>query len=210
MTVRAYLRASTKDQDATRAEATLKKFAADHGFKINSRYVENASGASLARPVLFKLLSEADDGDILLIEQIDRLSRLTAADWEKLKTLIADKKLRIVSLDLPTSYDVVKDPESTTGRIMVAINAMLLDIIAATSRKDWEDRRRRTAEGQAKAIAAGKYVGRREDTTRLEMIRKLLETKTSYSDIEAMTGASRATIAKVSKRRQDAMATAAE
>jgi DNA invertase Pin-like site-specific DNA recombinase len=29
------------------------------------------------------------EGDILLVEQVDRLSRLTAADWERLKAAIA-------------------------------------------------------------------------------------------------------------------------
>jgi DNA invertase Pin-like site-specific DNA recombinase len=45
-------------------------------------YVENESGAMLARPELFRLLGDAHPGDILLVEQVDRLSRLTAADWE--------------------------------------------------------------------------------------------------------------------------------
>jgi DNA invertase Pin-like site-specific DNA recombinase len=39
----------------------------------------------LARPELFRLLCDAHPGDILLVEQVDRLSRLTAQDWERLK-----------------------------------------------------------------------------------------------------------------------------
>jgi DNA invertase Pin-like site-specific DNA recombinase len=43
-----------------------------------------------------------------------------------------------------------------------AINGMMLDMLAAVARKDYEDRRRRP-EGQAKAKAAGAYTrgGRR-------------------------------------------------
>jgi DNA invertase Pin-like site-specific DNA recombinase len=66
--------------------------------------VENESGASLARPELFRLLADARPGDILLVEQVDRLSRLTASDWEKLKAELAARHVRVVALDLPTSW----------------------------------------------------------------------------------------------------------
>jgi DNA invertase Pin-like site-specific DNA recombinase len=47
MFVRAYLRASTKEQDATRAKAQLEAFAAERDLKIAAFYIENESGASL-------------------------------------------------------------------------------------------------------------------------------------------------------------------
>src|SRR5918995_2763987 len=96
MFVRAYLRASTEDQDATRARADLEAFAKEHGLTIAAFYVENESGASLARPELFRLLSDARPGDVLLVEQVDRLSRLNAADWENLKTVLAARRIRVV------------------------------------------------------------------------------------------------------------------
>src|ERR671913_2603399 len=104
MFVRAYLRASTEDQDATRARADLEALAKEHGLTIAATYVEHESGASLARPELFRLLADARPGDILLVEQVDRLSRLTASDWERLKAEIAARRVRVVALDLPTSW----------------------------------------------------------------------------------------------------------
>ena len=80
MFVRAYLRASTVDQDASRARDQLNAFAADRGLSVTAWYVENESGAKLARPELFRLLNDSQAGDVLLIEQVDRLSRLTAAE----------------------------------------------------------------------------------------------------------------------------------
>lgn len=47
MFVRAYLRASTSDQDATRARAQLDVFAEDRGLKMAAAYVENESGTTL-------------------------------------------------------------------------------------------------------------------------------------------------------------------
>jgi Resolvase, N terminal domain len=60
--------------------------------------------AKLARPELFRLLADGHAGDILLVEQVDRLSRLTAADWNALKAQLAAKRIRVVALDLPTSW----------------------------------------------------------------------------------------------------------
>ncbi|WP_294531864.1 recombinase family protein, partial [uncultured Rhodoblastus sp.] len=104
MFVRAYLRASTSDQDANRAREQLEAFAVERGLKIAAWYVENESGAKLARPELFRLLNDACPGDLILCEQVDRLSRLSSSDWEKLKTEIAARRVRVVALDLPTSW----------------------------------------------------------------------------------------------------------
>jgi DNA invertase Pin-like site-specific DNA recombinase len=106
MFVRAYLRASTKEQDATRARAELEAFADERGLTIASTYVENVSGASLKRPELFRLLDDCQPKDVLLVEQVDRLSRLNAEDWEALKATIKAKRVKIVALDLPTSYQM--------------------------------------------------------------------------------------------------------
>src|ERR1700761_8177 len=92
--IRAYLRASTNEQDATRARDQVQTFATDHGMQIASWYIENESGANLKRPELFRLLSDAHPGDILLVEQVDRLSRLGIADWERLKAELAARQVR--------------------------------------------------------------------------------------------------------------------
>jgi DNA invertase Pin-like site-specific DNA recombinase len=154
--IRAYLRASTDGQDASRAKEQLKAFAAERSLQIVSWYEENESGAKLARPVLFRLLADAHDGDILLVEQVDRLSRLTQGDWEKLKAELKAKHIRVVALDLPTSWLMAAKADAFTGRMFEAINSMLLDMLAAVARKDYDDRRRRQAQGQAKAKAEGK------------------------------------------------------
>jgi DNA invertase Pin-like site-specific DNA recombinase len=199
--VRAYLRASTDEQDAERARDQLKAFAAERGLTIVSWYVENESGAKLARPELFKLLADAHEGDILLVEQVDRLSRLTAADWERLKTELASRKVRVVALDLPTSWMMAtKIGDEFTGRMFEAINGMLLDMLAAVARKDYDDRRRRQAQGQARAKTEGRYRGRVEDVERNAGIAQMIAAKQSWSSIQAATGCSRATIAKIAKR----------
>jgi DNA invertase Pin-like site-specific DNA recombinase len=205
MFVRAYLRASTDDQDANRARDPLQAFAAERRLTIAAWYVENESGATLSRPELFRLLADAHPGDILLVEQVDRLSRLKAADWERLKAELTARRMRVVALDLPTSWMMATNSaDEFTGRMFEAINGMMLDMLAAVARKDYDDRRRRQAQGQAKAKAEGRYKGRPEDAERNDGIARMLDAGQSWGSIQRATGCSRATIAKIAKRAKQA------
>lgn len=194
--IRAYLRASTDDQDANRARADLEQFATDRGLKIAVSYVENESGAKLQRPELFRLISDAHPGDVLLVEQVDRLSRLNAADWETLKAKLNEKHIRVVALDLPTSWSALTaaQADETTQALLDAVNRMLLDMLAAVARKDYTDRRRRQAQGIEKAKTAGLYRGRQADEKRHATILELLDEGKSWSKVAEITGASRSTI----------------
>ena len=159
MFIRAYLRASTKEQNAERARESLIQFAAQHSQRIAAFYIENVSGATLHRPELMRLIAESDEGDIVLVEQIDRLARLKQSDWDTLKQKLASKRLAIVSPELPTSWLALQQHSETdfTGAILQAVNAMMLDMLAAVARKDYDDRRRRQSQGIAKAKSDGKY-----------------------------------------------------
>ena len=88
---------------------------------------------------------------LLKLKPIDRISRLNDTDWSKLKTTIKEKKIKIVSLDLPTSHQFIENNDEFTSRILTAINELMLDMLAAVARKDYQDRRRRKNEGIKKA-----------------------------------------------------------
>lgn len=202
MFTRAYLRASTEDQDASRAKGDLQAFAAEKGLTIASYYLENESGASLQRPELFRLLGDCQPGDILLIEQVDRLSRLNSADWERLKTEIALRRVKVVALDLPTSHMLVKaSADDFTARMLEAVNGMMLDVLAAVARKDYEDRRRRQAQGIAKAKGdRAKYPGRKANAERNAGIVKMLASGMAWSEIINTAKCSRSTLARLAKQ----------
>lgn len=204
MRIYPYLRASTKDQDANRAMSAIQQFASDNQVTLSRVFIENESGAKLDRPQLFNLLDTAEAGDCILLEQVDRLSRLNDADWQKLKGIIQSKGIVIVSLDMPTSHILLKPSsgDEFTASIMKAVNGMLLDMLAAVARKDYTDRKRRQAEGIKTAKAKGRYntVGRKEDESKQSSIRKLLIAKSTYSEIIEVTKCSRSLIAKVSKQ----------
>lgn len=74
---------------------------------------------------------------------------------------------------------------------------MMLDMLAAISRKDYVTRRERSAQGVQKAKALGKYKGRKEDADRNFLIRKHLKAgQSSWNEIMELVGCSRGTVAK--------------
>lgn len=192
--VYAYLRASTKEQDATRAIESVHAFAADNGLKVSAEFIENESGASLKRPELFRLLTVAQAGDILLVEQVDRLSRLNSEDWQKLRGAIQAKGVRVVALDLPTSHMLMQAGDEFTSRMLDAVNGMMLDMLAAIARKDYEDRKRRQAEGICKAKELGAYKGRQANKKVHEQVKALYVAGKNKSEIHRLTGVARTTI----------------
>ena len=205
MLIKAYLRASTKEQNAERAKNTLIEFAKNTANqRIAAFYIENVSGASLNRPELMRLLSESEKGDILLIESVDRLTRLNTDDWETLKAAINEKGIIVVSLDLPTSHMVFGQlpPNEFTGIFLKAINTMMLDVLAHTSRKEFTERERKQAEGIALAKAKGKYTGRQGNKDKYKAIIQHSRAQLSIAEIAKITGVSDRTVTRIRKKYQ--------
>lgn len=200
MRIYGYLRASTEEQDASRSKSHLEKFAHELGHKVSAWFIENESGAKLHRPELFRLLDIAESGDVLLVEHVDRISRLNNNDWVLLRKKIAEKGIRIVTEDLSTSHQLIQQGDEFTERMLSAINSMMLDMLAAIARKDYEDRRKRQLQGIEKAKTEGKYTGRKENLRLHNQIEGLLLMGKSYGEIVETLNCSRSTIAKVKKK----------
>jgi len=198
-----HIRASTKIQDAIKAINTIIHFANNSNLPITAFFTENESSAKLEHPELFRLLDRAQTSDIILIEQIDRISRLNDIDWNKLKTIIKAKQLKMIFLDLPTSHQFIEHNNEFINRMLITINDLMFDILEATVRKDYQERRDRQIEGIAKAKTNGLYKGRRENTKLHRKIELLLLRNEPYSVIMSTLKCARGTIAKVAKRKKE-------
>ena len=195
MTVRIYVRASTKEQDAERALPDLIAFSKDYGDSYES-YSENYSGTQLERPVLSRLLDEAQQGDVLLVESVDRLSRLKQEDFATLKQRIKDKGLRLVVEDLPTTHAKFNDDMS--GQIMKVINDMLIDLLATMARLDNDKRKERIKQGLERS--GYKPTGKKANTAKHDRIKQLLKANNmTKEEIAKAVGCGVATVYRVLK-----------
>lgn len=196
-----YLRASTERQDASRAQAILERFCWDKNLEVADVYIENFSGTKLERPQLIRLLDVAQQGDVVLVESVDRLSRLSQEDWTKLKRMIEDKGLRLVVVDLPTSHEVIGD--GIAGSILRVINSMLIDLMATMARLDQEKRVERIQQGLAnkrKANPEWKPTGRTKDEAlRAKVTTYLAKGDLTKDDIAKLCGCGVATVYRIAK-----------
>ena len=153
-----------------------------------------------------QLLDNAAPGDAILIEQVDRLSRLDDSDWTILKKMIQEKNLYVISLDLPTSYAALnhETKDEFTGAMLKAINNMMLDMLAAIARKDYQDRQRRQKEGITKAKGEGKYRGRQADKSLHDKIIQLrIRNGMSIASTAELVGVSTRTVIRVCKQQEN-------
>ncbi|SCC71975.1 recombinase family protein [Acinetobacter albensis] len=196
MTIRIYVRASTKDQDAERALDDLKKFSTSiHGVTVE--YIENESGTKLNRPILNKLLGEAENGDTLLVESVDRLSRLKQDEFEILKGRIKEKGLKLVVADLPTTHMLISSDDTITGSILNLINNMLIDLLATMARLDNDKRRERIKQGLERS--GYKPSGKKADTIKHSRIKELDSKGLTKEEIAKAVGYGVATVYRVLK-----------
>ena len=204
--IRAYLRASTIEQDAERSKQALEQFVGSYNEQIAACYTENESGRDENRPELQRLIIDSYPGDILLIESIDRLTRLPSGGWKTLKREIEAHQIHIVALDLPSTHVAMKamdDTDELSRRVLEASNAMLLEIMAAQAAADYEQRRRRQQQGIEKAKRQGKYRGRLIDEKVHARVLAILRAGHSVRNTADIAGVSPSTVQRVKKTQED-------
>ena len=198
MIIRIYVRASTKEQDAERALAGLIQFSQNYGSEYVA-YIENESGTKLNRPILNQLLNESLPGDILMIESVDRLSRLQQADFEILKQQIKDKGLRLIVSDLPTTHMQIKHDDTLTTSLLELINNMLIDLLATMARLDNEKRRERIIQGLKRC--GYKPTAKKANLAKHNRIKQLLAANNmTKEEIAKAVGCGVATVYRVAKQ----------
>jgi putative DNA-invertase from lambdoid prophage Rac len=143
-----YCRVSTTEQTtANQVEAFKAK-----GYEVKEGFVveETVSGAVCAMERKgFRAMVEHKlmEGDTLVVLKLDRLGR-DNIDVQQTIDLLLKKGIRVHCLDLPT-----KDLSTSEGKLMLAM-------FAAFAAFEKDRIRERTIEGQARAKAKGKTIGR--------------------------------------------------
>lgn len=165
---RIYQRVSTEEQNLERQNALIEK-AKTEGYYIAGVYKEKASGVRADRPVLNKLIADLQEGDVIIAEHIDRITRLPLAEAEKLVNRIREKG---AFLAIPGIIDLSQiQTDSDIAKIVLdSIQTMLLKIALQMARDDYEQRKERQAAGIAEAKKKGRFKGRQADTQKHKLI----------------------------------------
>ncbi|WP_105200485.1 recombinase family protein [Pseudoalteromonas sp. T1lg10] len=143
-----YCRVSTTEQTTENQKQAFK----DKGYLVDDAFVveETVSGSICAmQRVGFRALVEHKlmKGDTLVVLKLDRLGR-DNIDVQQTIQLLGDKGINVHSLDLPT-----RDLTTSEGKLM-------LRMFTAFAEFERDRIRERTIEGQTRAKAQGKKIGR--------------------------------------------------
>lgn len=183
MTIYGYARVSGTSQDLNAQIAELKT-------KGNAEiiYHEKVTGTRRDRPEFNRLLSELKAGDTLVVTKLDRFAR-SAEDAITIIKALVKRDVRVHILNM----GIVED--TPTGRLM-------LTILAGFAEFERDMIVERLAEGKAIAKQRPGYREGRPRKYSREQINhamKLLENH-SYSQVEQMTGISKATLVRYRRK----------
>ena len=180
---RIYLRVSTIEQSNQRQEKIIDE-ATNNGYYIAKVYREKASGAIKDRPKLRELICDLQPGEIIIAENIDRISRLPLQDAMDLVNEIREKG---AFLSIPNIVDLgelmTENQTELSKIIMLSVQEMLLKMALQIARDDYELRRERQLAGTALAKKNKKYKGRKPDLNKHQLILDLWATG-NYTEVE--------------------------
>lgn len=178
----AYCRVSTGEQTTENQILELKT----RGYDIPAARVvsETISGsvAAMERPAFAALVNhKLEAGDQLVVLKLDRLGR-NNMDIERTILMLAERGIRVTSLDLP--FDDLTTAEGTLMR----------QIFGAFAQFERARIRERSIEGQNRARAQGKHVGRPAATDTREAVQRCKAKGLSQSKTAAELGLNISTI----------------
>lgn len=178
----AYHRTSTKDQHLDRGITEINKFCTDNNICLykNKVYTDQQTGKNFDRP-RYQMLKEEilEDGDTLLVTEIDRLGRNKEATLKELQ-YFKDNNIRVMVLELPTTLIDLSTVENTMAQMMLeTINNIMIELYTSIAQAEIEKKEKRQREG----IQAKKARGEWEDYGR-PRIMSIEDFATHYSLVQ--------------------------
>ena len=147
-----------------------------------------------------KLINDLQEGDYLIAEKIDRISRLPLAHAEKLIERIKAKGAKLLIPGIIDLSDVKADTSDKIAEIVLdTMQTMLLKIALQMARDDYETRRKRQKEGIDIAKKNGKYTGRKA-TINENAILTMLNNGLSFSKTAEIAKCSISSVKRIAKK----------
>ncbi|KJG90450.1 site-specific recombinase, DNA invertase Pin [Acinetobacter baumannii] len=165
------MRVSTDSQSLERQEKVISD-ARSAGYYIAAVYKEKASGATIDRPELQRMINDLQSGEVVIAEKLDRISRLPLKEAENLIESIRSKGARLAIPGLVDLSEISKDLSGMSKIIVDTIQELLLKIALQMAHEDYELRRERQRQGQKILKDKRLYKGRKpNEKVNLEIIK---------------------------------------
>ncbi|WP_373741617.1 recombinase family protein [Neisseria sp.] len=197
---------STLQQNLDRQREIIEE-AKKNGFYIAGVYEEKASGVNASRPELNRLIGDLQEGDWVIAEKIDRITRLPPREAELLIRRITEKGARLHVPDV-FSFGNIDElmgqgdslPKYLTEPLMEALQKMFLRMALSIAHEDWKTLRGRAQQGIERARREGKMKGRPADKQLHKHIIQLTMQGVSIAGIASALHCSASTVSKVRRK----------
>ena len=176
-----YWRCSTDAQDQERQIRALK----DSGCEvIVGDFITGTSNYG-DRKELSKLLDEIKEGDLLILDELNRLGRTMVTMLVEVNKLL-EKGVKIKTID--GRLDTTTMPEE--------IIRLIVGVMGYAAEMELKNIKRRTAEGRAVAVSRGVKMGRKRSYSihQIEEIKAMRRSQRGYGSIAKSLGMSKSTI----------------
>lgn len=185
-----YVRVSSADQNEERQRIAM----AQEGLKEKDIFMDKQSGKDFERPAYLKLLKKLKEGDLLLIESIDRLGRNYEEIIEQWRHITKVIRADIRVLDMP-----LLDTTLSKDLLGTFIADLVLQVLSFAAENERKNIRQRQREGIDAALARGVRFGRPgipDSEVMLEAVRLYRQKKISLSRALDMSGIGKTTFYK--------------
>lgn len=146
-----YVRVSSADQNEDRQLIAM----AHAGLKQKNIFMDKQSGKDFERPAYLKLLGELKEGDLLLIQSIDRLGRNYEEIIEQWRHITKVIKADIKVLDMPLLDTTLS--KDLLGTFIADLVLQVLSFAAENERKNIRQRQRKGIDAaQARGVRFGR------------------------------------------------------
>ena len=199
-----YCRVSTELQSVERQRNILTHYCQEHNIEVDKWFEDKASGKSFNRKNYQEMKKELTRGDILIVSELDRLSRAYKTT-EKFKSIKEEWKelseigVRVIVVDMPL-LSTQPDKNETLEHTFIA--NLVLEVLAYAAEKERENRSVKTRDGiKAKRELYGSAfrIGREKQNVpadKIEQIRQLYGT-CSVAEIQRRVGLGRRIVDRV-------------
>ena len=93
------------------------------------------------------MIADLQAGEVVIAENIDRISRLPPAEAEKLVASIRSKGARLSVPDLVNLSDLAAESDGVTKIVIESVQELLLRLALQMAREDYEVRKERQRQG---------------------------------------------------------------
>lgn len=177
-----YARVSSKDQNIDRQLVALED--------VSKVFLDKLSGRDTDRPQLQAMLEYLREGDVVVVTELDRLSRKNK-DLTEIMNQIQQKGATLDILNLPTMNGIEDE------NLRRLINHLIIELYKYQAESDRERIKERQKQGIALAKEKGRYTGRKplfeKDSERLQWAFDHYMNGATDKKVAELTGISRET-----------------